>query len=101
MQVRFRTRTLKKQYENHRKAQKAYGEQVARQYIKRINIIKQAKDIEELINYPGLHCHPLTGDRLGEWAITLVGRYRLIFTLTGDHLEVVNIEEVSKTHYGH
>ncbi len=99
MEVRFRTRTLKKQYENHREAQKAYGKQVARRYIERINIIKQAKDIKELKSLPVLHCHELTGDRLGEWAIALTGRYRLIFTITGDELEVIMIEEVSK-HYG-
>jgi len=99
MRVQFRKPKLKKQYEDFREAKKAYGEQVGRRYIQRINIIKCAKDIEELRRLPGLRCHELTGDRLGEWSITLVGRYRLIFTLVGDNLEIVNIEEVSK-HYG-
>jgi proteic killer suppression protein len=46
-----------------------------------------------------LHCHPLKGERQKEWAITLKGFYRLIFTLEGQSLEIVRIQEVSK-HYG-
>jgi proteic killer suppression protein len=99
MEVQFRTNKLRKQYENHRDAQKAYGEEVARKYILRINTIKQAKDIEELMSITVLHCHPLEGDRKGEWAINLTGFYRLIFILVGEELEIVQIEEVSK-HYG-
>ncbi len=47
---------------------------------------------------PGLRCHPLKGKRIGQYAINLNGFYRLIFTLTGETLEIVRIEEVSK-HY--
>ena len=50
MEVRFRTNKLAKQFENPRKAQRAYGKQVARRYIERINIIYEVKNIEELIN---------------------------------------------------
>jgi proteic killer suppression protein len=71
---------------------------VARKYIQRVNIIKQARNIEELKVLPGLRCHPLKGDRQGHWAINLTGFYRLIFTLEGETMEIVRIEEVSK-HY--
>jgi len=47
---------------------------------------------------PGLRCHPLRGDREGQWAIKLTGNYRMIFTLRGDKMEIARIEEVSK-HY--
>lgn len=72
---------------------------MARRYIQRINIIKQARDLQELQTLPGIRCHPLTGDRDGQHAVKLIGFYRLIFTLSRDDLEVVRIEEVSK-HYG-
>ena len=77
---------------------KAYGVHVARKYIQRINIIKHVRAIEELAVLPGLRCHPLKGDRKGQFAVKLTGFYRLIFTLHGDALEIANIEEVSK-HY--
>jgi proteic killer suppression protein len=51
------------------------------------------------MSLPGLRCHALKGVRKGEYAINLSGFYRLIFTMTGNRLEIVMIEEVSK-HYG-
>lgn len=99
MQVIFRTRKLEREYTQSKKAFKSYGEKVGRKYIQRINIIKQAKDIDELHVLPGLRCHPLKGNRAGQYAINLTEFYRLIFTLEGNSLEIVRIEEVSK-HYG-
>ncbi|MDK2970559.1 MAG: hypothetical protein PWP23_314 [Candidatus Sumerlaeota bacterium] len=102
MLVTFRTSKLRKQYEQSKEAEKAYGREVARRYIERINIIKQAHNIDELCALPrplpGLRCHALKGDRKGQWAINLTGFHRLIFTLEGDQLQVARIEEVSK-HY--
>jgi proteic killer suppression protein len=72
---------------------------VARRYIQRINIMKAARGLDELTRLPGLRCHPLKGQRAGQYAIDLTGFYRLIFTLRGESLTIVRIEEVSK-HYG-
>jgi proteic killer suppression protein len=98
LQIQFRTKKLEKQYTQHKLAVKAYGSEVARKYVQRINIIKLTKDFDELAGLPGLKCHPLKGDREGQYAIYLTGFYRLIFTLVGESLEIVQIEEVSK-HY--
>lgn len=98
MDIQFKTRKLKKLYEDYRQAEKSFPKPVARKYIQRINIIKQARNFDELKNLPALRCHALKGDRSGQWAINLTGYYRLIFTLKGDRLEIVFIEEVSK-HY--
>ena len=98
MEVQFRTQKLQKQYEISSKAEKAYGRDVARMYIQRINILKQARNIVEICALPALRCHPLKGDRQGQWAVKLTGLYRLIFTLEGKRLEIILIEEVSK-HY--
>ena len=89
---------FEKQYQNHQEAIKAYGKQVGRKYIQRINIIKSATDVNELCILPGLRCHPLKGDRAGQWALKLTGYFRLIFTVEGKKLEIACIEEVSK-HY--
>jgi proteic killer suppression protein len=98
MHVEFQTQKLRKQHEDHRQAERAYGAQVARRYVERVNIIKQARDLDELKELPGLKCHALKGVRDGQWAVSLTGFYRLIFTLQGEQLEIVRIEEVSK-HY--
>ncbi|MCX6363220.1 MAG: plasmid maintenance system killer [Actinobacteria bacterium] len=99
MEIAFRTGKLRRQYELSTDALRAYGDEVGRKYIARINLTKQAGDIEELRKWSVLDCHPLKGDRAGQWAVTLTGFSRLIFTLEGDRLEIAMIEEVSK-HYG-
>lgn len=99
MEIAFRTRKLEREYQEYARAVKSYGSEVARRYIQRINIIKQARDIKELMSLPALRCHALKGNYHGEYAIKLTGFYRLIFTLKGDALEIAQIEEVSK-HYG-
>lgn len=98
MEVRFKTNKLQKQYENSKDATKAYGADVAKRYIQRVNILKSVKSFDDLYTIPQLKFHPLTGDRNGEFAISLTGFYRLIITNDGDTFDIAKIEEVSK-HY--
>jgi len=42
-----------------------------------------------------LRIHPLSGERANQYAMTLAGRWRLVFTVDGD---TVTVEEVSN-HY--
>jgi len=99
VQVAFRNNKLKKCYESYKQACRTWGDVVAKRYIQRINLIQAANDLTELCALPGLNGHPLKGSRKGEHAISLTGFYRLIFTLQGEQLEIVMLEEVSK-HYG-
>lgn len=98
LEIKFRTKKLEKCYLDHQQSFTQYGKEVGRKYIQRINIIKEAISIHELKGLPGLRCHPLKGDRKGQWAVKLTNRYRLIFTLEGERLEIAHIEEVSN-HY--
>lgn len=98
MEVRFKTNKLQKQYENSKDAVKAYGLDVAKKYIQRVDILKSAKSFDDLSKIPQLKFHPLTGDRKGEFAISLTGFFRLIITNNGDTFDIAKIEEVSK-HY--
>ncbi|TMS94092.1 plasmid maintenance system killer [Pseudoalteromonas sp. S201] len=98
MEIDFRTNKLEKCFKESRLANREFGDQVGRKYIQRINLIKAAKDLDEVKKLPGLRCHPLKGDRKGQFAVNLTGFYRLIFTVEGDKLSIAMIEEVSK-HY--
>ena len=98
MEVRFKTNKLQKQYENSKEAIKAYGLDVAKKYINRVDLLKSAKSFDDLYTIPQLKFHPLTGDRNGEFAISLTGFYRLIITNDSDTFDIAKIEEVSK-HY--
>ena len=98
MIIKFRSNKLERCFLSKNQAVREFGDQVARKYIQRIGIIKAASSLDELSKLPGLRCHPLKGDRKGQYAINLTGFYRLIFTVEGDTLNIVTIEEVSK-HY--
>ncbi len=98
MIVQFRTGKLEKCYLESKQSVREFGSSVGRKYIQRINIIKAIDNLDDLKKLPGLRCHPLKGDRLGQYAINLTGFYRLIFTLEDDVLNIAVIEEVSK-HY--
>ncbi|WP_299428148.1 type II toxin-antitoxin system RelE/ParE family toxin [uncultured Meiothermus sp.] len=98
MQVRFRDKKLERCFLEHKKATREFGEQVARRFIQRVDILQNAPDYDTLMKLPGLRCHPLKGKRAGQWAITLVDRWRLIFTFKDDTRTIVQIEEVSN-HY--
>lgn len=99
MIIKFKTRQLETCFREYRKARKAFGEQLARKYIQRVNLIQQSQNLDELKKLPALRCHELKGNRKGQYAINLTGFYRLIFKVQGDQLEIALIEEVSK-HYG-
>ncbi len=98
MLIKFKTKKLKKCYEEQKSAVKEYGTDIARKYIQRINLIKASPNLETVMKLPGLRCHPLKGNRKGQYAVKLNGFYRLIFKIEGDELTIALIEEVSK-HY--
>lgn len=98
MIVKFRTGKLEKCYFKSKQAVREFGAVVGRKYVQRINIIKTTHSLDDLSKLPGLRCHPLKGDRAGQYAVNLTGFHRLIFTVEGECLNIAMIEEVSK-HY--
>ncbi len=57
---------------------RAMGALRAKKLFVRLNAIKDAADLRELKSLPG-RFHPLTGNRIGDWACDLDHPYRLIF----------------------
>ena len=97
MQVPFRNRTLQERYEDVNKASRAWGTQVARRHIQRIEQIEAMPTFHSLFSIGSLRLHPLKGNRRGHYALTLVGRYRLIIEQY-DASDTVLVSEVSN-HY--
>lgn len=98
MDVVFRTKKLERCFKVSKVAFAEFGEVVGRRYIQRINIIRSSRNLEDLKAQRSLRCHPLKGNRKGQWAINLTNRYRLLFSLKGKDVQIVQIEEVSN-HY--
>lgn len=95
MDVDFRSRSLERCFQDVDAAVRAWGPQVARRYILRIGQLRAAEGIRDIAELVGARLHPLHGERDGRYAITLVGRWRLIVRFVGVR---VLVEEVSN-HY--
>jgi len=99
MDVIFRTRKLERCYERIEYGRRRWGQEGAEALVMRVDMLKAAADMQEVRGLPVIRCHPLKGDKKGKWAITVIGRIRLVFSLYGASMERIRIEEVSR-HYG-
>ena len=97
MEVIFRTRRLRRNYENTNQGVRQWGREVAERYAFRIEQIREIGDFYQLYGVPSLRLHALHGSRSDELSIYLVGRWRLIVS-KGDTEQSIIIEEVSN-HY--
>ncbi len=98
MEVTFRTGALARCYASIREAERTWGRDVARRYINRVDKLLAAEKLSELFDSASLRLHPLTGERAGQYAVTLLGRWRLVITVSPDQRTAI-VEEVSN-HYG-
>ena len=98
MEITFRTRQLRRCYEESARAIQLWGPDVARKFIARIKQLQAIANFQQAYHLRAMELHPLKGARKGELSITLTGRWRLIVT-KGENEESVIIEEVSN-HYG-
>ena len=55
----------------------------------RLSVAKEPRDM----GLPGLHLHPLKGDRHGTWAVQVSGNWRVTFRFEGPDATDVNYED--------
>ena len=78
MEILFANSQLEKLCTSEQVAIKKLGERCARTLFRRISQMESAEDLATLTQQAG-HFHPLTADRKGQWACSLLGGLRLIF----------------------
>lgn len=64
----------------------------------RIYELQAADSVEILVQYSIGRCHPLKGNRLGQYAMDLVHPYRLVFEHNGYKLELIKIVSIEDYH---
>ena len=64
----------------------------------RIDELSAADTIEMMIQYHIGRCHLLSQDRKGQYALDLVHPYRLVFSKSGDKIQIANVIEIVDYH---
>lgn len=98
MEVEYRNSSIEKVCTNASIAEKKYGSKMAEKIQLRIDPIKAATTVEEMIQFRIGRCHPLQHNRQGQYAVDLVHPMRLVFTKKGDEIQIACILEIIDYH---
>lgn len=98
IEVRYRTRQLRKVCEDASVAERKYGAAAADKIQRRIDQIRAVDSVEELVQFGIGRCHPLQGKRKGQYAMDLTQPYRLIFEKVNEQIVAVEILEIVDYH---
>lgn len=99
MKIRFANNKLARQLSDATSIKQAFGV-MAKKVSMRMDDIQAAPNLAVLRKLPQANCHPLKGNRTGEWAVDISGNHRLIFRIDQDPIpmkEDGTIEEILVT----
>jgi plasmid maintenance system killer protein len=63
------------------------------QHLRRLRVVLAAlatAAVPSDMSLPGARLHPLRGDRMGQWSVSISGNWRMIFEFEGQH--VTNVD---------
>ena len=90
MKITYKTKTIEKVCTDVRTAERKHGSKMAEK--------RAADTVETMGRFRIGRCHPLTGDRNGQFAVDLVHPYRLVFEKNGEEIQIANIIEIVDYH---
>ncbi|WP_323985029.1 type II toxin-antitoxin system RelE/ParE family toxin [Fusibacter ferrireducens] len=96
--MKYKSNKLERVCTNYSFAKKEYGDQMAILIHQRIDQIRSATSVEMLVQFSIGRCHPLRGNRKGEYAMDLVQPYRMIFEQKDKKIQVVRIIKIEDYH---
>lgn len=83
MNIRFKANKLEKQLTDAKEIKKSFGVN-AKRVSQRMEDIRAAPNLQSLCNIQQANCHPLTGDRNGQWTVDISANHRLLFEIDQD-----------------
>lgn len=98
MKVNYKNRAIEKICTNATTATKKYGQRMAEVIHLRIDQISAALNVEMMIKFRIGRCHPLTGNRKGQYAVDLEHPYRMIFVVEDGTIQIAEIQEIVDYH---
>lgn len=79
MEIVFSTKKLHKLCNSSAELQQKYGPKKAKKIQQRIYELQAANTLADVSHLPPLRCHALKGNRDGQFAVTTVDQYRMVF----------------------
>ena len=98
MRITYKSKKIEKVCTVASEAEKKYGLEMAAKIHQRIDEISSADTIEEMVQITLGRCHPLKGERKGQYAVDLVQPNRLVFQKEGDEIQIAKIMEIVDYH---
>ena len=98
MKVTYKNKRIEKVCTNAVEAEKKYSREMAEKIQSRIDLIEAAESIDMMVQYRMGRCHPLQGNRKGQYAVDLVHPFRLVFEVHEDEIQIANIIEIVDYH---
>ena len=99
LDITYKSNKLERVCTIYEKAKKQYGDPMATKIHQRINELQAADSIEMLVQYSVGRCHPLNGNRMGQYAMDLVHPFRLVFKeKSNNNIESIQIESIEDYH---
>ena len=84
MDIAFRTRKLARAFNSASELQKAYGIRMAKTIMKRLAVLRAARNLGLVPSTPPDRRHQLRGDRDEQFAVDVVHPHRLVFEINHD-----------------
>ena len=79
MQITFKTKKLKKTFNERQKLVTEYGDKTAKKIMLRIGVLKAAANLNQVPKVKPDRWHELKNNRKGTFAVDLMQPYRMIF----------------------
>lgn len=98
MEITYKSKKMKSVCTDAKVADRTYGNEMAEKIQMRVDEIKAADTVEEMIRFRIGRCHPLTNNRKGQYAVDLVHPYRLVFEKHGNDVQIAHIMEIVDYH---
>ncbi len=98
MDITYKDKKIKNICMDAKVADRTYGIEMSEKIYMRLDQIRAADTVEEMIQYHIGRCHPLSNNRKGQYAVDLVHPYRLVFEKHGDVVQIAHIMEIVDYH---
>lgn len=98
MLIQYKNRQIQRVCTVASVAERKYGKRMAEKIQQRVDEIMAADTVELMIQFRIGRCHPLKGDRKGQYAVDLVHPYRLVFKTRGTEVQIACILMIEDYH---